>query len=690
MNRTIIKPFILILTIYLSGISCAMSQDSPVPSLSIYTGNMSGEGNVDGALSMASFRSPQTLTVDGAGNIYIVDGDGNNTIRKISKEGVVTTLAGTKGKIGRADGHGENASFNKPRGITLDAQGNVYVADSWNHTVRKINPAGMVTTLAGTGSPDTKDGEGVQASLFIPSHIALDTQGNIYVDSGFCIRKISPSGVVTTLAGDKQEWPSVNGKGREARFSNINGLTIDRQGNLYVTEFHDIRKVSPDGVVTTINVKYGPSEAKFSALGGIAADAEGNLFVLENQTIRKISADGNVTTIAGVADKRGNMNGRGKEARWGKNYSDLVIDSFGNLFFADSENHSIRKVTRDGTVSTVGGKSTVATRVRAEGEPKLIVNRQSRMIPDRAGNLYVSLRGDIYKITPDGGVTRRDLRSLNYDLKNIGAMFFAPDETLYFINDGINFSRDSGAGGPGNWLGLHGSGSASSGYVSVYKLSADNSVKRVAGESADVTTGGLVIDTSGELYVAGYSTIKKIKQRRLLPAKIVPFLKQSTVNHKQDGVDDKDQLGIVTGVAIDGSDNLYVSDRENSSILKISPSGIISPLAGAGIGSPDNAARLEASSDLVIDASGNLYTIDALAQTVNKITPTGEVSILVGDSDKRGFQGGPLPGIISRPQALAIYGKSLYILMAGGSVSSSDWREGAATEGLIAVVKNLP
>ena len=197
-------------------------------------------GSADGPGSVARFRDPGGVAVDGAGIIYVADAN-NNTIRMISPTGVVMTLAGSAGQAGSADGTGNAARFNGPEGVAVDGAGNVYVADTNNQLIRKISPAGVVTTLAGSpGQNGTADGTGSAARFYLPYAVAVDGGGNIYVaDYGNnTIRKISPAGVVTTLAGSAGQSGSVDGTGSSALFNGPNGVAVDSGGNVYVADTH--------------------------------------------------------------------------------------------------------------------------------------------------------------------------------------------------------------------------------------------------------------------------------------------------------------------------------------------------------------------------------------------------------------------------------------------------------------------
>jgi sugar lactone lactonase YvrE len=220
--------------------------------------NFAGEGGVsgsaDGVGTAARFTNPQGLAIDGAGNIYVAD-QGNQTIRKITPDGVVTTLAGLARTVGYADGTGSAARFTAPRGIAADAAGNVYVADG-THTIRAITSAGVVTTVAGlAGSPGSGDGAGAAAQFRDPPGIAVDAAGNLYVaDQGnHTIRKIG-AGVVTTIAGFAGTAGYADGNGSAARFNSPEGIAVDAAGNVYVADRGNnaIRKITPAGVVSTV------------------------------------------------------------------------------------------------------------------------------------------------------------------------------------------------------------------------------------------------------------------------------------------------------------------------------------------------------------------------------------------------------------------------------------------------------
>ena len=258
----------------------------------------SSSGYADGIGTSARFSSPHGMAVDAAGNIYVADA-GNHCIRKISPNGVSTTFAGSTNS-GYADGIGANAQFNSPSGVAVDAWGNVYVADSDNHCIRKISPDGVSTTLAGSTNSGYADGTGTNAQFDNPTGVAVDAAGNVYVvdQNNHRIRQISPNGVVRTLAGGSPGY--ADGTGANAQFRNPSGVAVDAMGNVYVADFlnHRIRQVSPDGVVRTLAGSGSPgsvdgigANAQFYNPIRVAVDASGNVYVADwfNNRIRKIT-----------------------------------------------------------------------------------------------------------------------------------------------------------------------------------------------------------------------------------------------------------------------------------------------------------------------------------------------------------------------------------------------------------------
>ncbi|MBQ89460.1 MAG: hypothetical protein CL433_11585 [Acidimicrobiaceae bacterium] len=308
----------------------------------------------------ALFANPSGVAFDGDGDLYVADA-GNRAIRKVTPAGEVTTFAGSIGSSGSDDGTGTDARFSYPVGVAFDGDGNLYVTERFNNTIRKVTPAGVVTTFAGSaGNSGTDDGTGTDARFNGPTGVAVDGDGNLYVTdlNNHTIRKVTPAGVVTTFAGSAGLYGSDDGTGTDARFTNPQGVVFDGDGILYVFDNgnHTIRKVTPAGVVTTFagSGSNGSEDgtgtaASFNYLRGGAFDGDGNLFVADagNRTIRKVTPAGVVTTFAGSAGSAGSINGIGPAARFSYPVG-VAFDGDGNLYVADDGGTKIRKVTPAG------------------------------------------------------------------------------------------------------------------------------------------------------------------------------------------------------------------------------------------------------------------------------------------------------------------------------------------------------
>ena len=275
--------------IYISdaGNHTIRSYDPSTREVKSFVGSISSvSGWQDGTGSTARFYKPVSICKDVSGNLYVSD-RGNNMVRKITPSGAVTTLAGST-TAGYTDATGSSARFSEPWGITVDGSGNVYVTDENNLRVRKITPSGTVTTLAGSGSASSVDGTGTGAGFYGMKGIAADLSGNLYVSeyNGCKIRKITPAGVVTTFAGSGSAG-NVNGTGTGASFYFPMAITVDGSGNVYVTQLDNrVRKITPSGVVTTIagtgssgSDNGSPMSATFSSLNGIFALSVDNLYL---------------------------------------------------------------------------------------------------------------------------------------------------------------------------------------------------------------------------------------------------------------------------------------------------------------------------------------------------------------------------------------------------------------------------
>ena len=276
-------------------------------------GQLNASNSRDGLVATSEFNNPHGLALDEAGNIYIADRY-NHTIRKITQAGIVSTIAGTTGVKGSRDGMGTNALLNEPWGLAVNKSGEVLIADTKNNKIRKIDIDGTVSTIAGNGDFGSEDGNSLSASFGNPTGIECDPDGNIYVadHNTHVIRVIDTDGWVRTIAGFPNESGDADGTGSNARFWRPYGLTLDFDGNILVADEwnHKIRKVTPDGIVTT---------------------------------------------LAGTG-VLGNKNGLATEAEF--NYPwDITLDAEGNIYIGDGYNYVIRILSKDGRIKNYAGNN---------------------------------------------------------------------------------------------------------------------------------------------------------------------------------------------------------------------------------------------------------------------------------------------------------------------------------------------
>jgi len=345
-------PLLLIIVLFITSCSKELEFNTPpVNPSSVTVSLLAGSGtpgSVNGTGNAASFYQPTGVAVDASGNVYVADFR-NSLIREISQAGVVTTFAGGV-NAGSANGTGIYASFNEPTGVATDGAGNIYVADNGNNLIREISPSGVVTTLAGTGAQGSANGPAAAASFNFPQGVAVDAAGNVYVaDYGNnMIRKISAAGSVTTLAG-RDSSGSTNGVDTAATFNQPSGVAVDAGGNVYVADFGNnlIRKISQTGGVSTFAGSGTPgaangtgAAASFNGPTGLAIDASGNVYVADygNNLIRKITPAGVVTTIGNGAAGTGNTLFNGPYG--------VAVDAAGNIYVANYRNSTIQKISK--------------------------------------------------------------------------------------------------------------------------------------------------------------------------------------------------------------------------------------------------------------------------------------------------------------------------------------------------------
>lgn len=351
-------------------------------------GTATGGGTADGAAATARFSSPSGVAVC-ADAIYIADA-GNHAIRRLSRDGVVTTFAGALAQAGSANGTRETARFRYPSGISADSQCNLVVADRGNHTIRRISAAGLVTTVAGsTGLAGLTDGNGSAARFQRPQDVALDADGTIWVvDTGNNrVRRITPAGSVQTI---------------NRTFNLPLGVTLDAAGSAYVADHvnHAVVRITRDGV--SAPVAGGPS----LFLSDVAFDGSGNLYITNySDQLLQRSSGGTLTTVAGTKSRTGSRDGQGTEAMFDFPRAVAFDPADGSFVIIDEFAGTIRRVTADGLVTTIAGTAAAAS-AHVDG-----VGTAARFLQpgdvdvDADGVAYVSDFTTIRRIARDGATT---------------------------------------------------------------------------------------------------------------------------------------------------------------------------------------------------------------------------------------------------------------------------------------------
>lgn len=683
-----------------AGLACEFVTVCGPGWISLVAGSIGGAGHIDAIGTAARFTGPYGVAIDRSGNIYVSDSD-DRTIRKLTPEGVVTTLAGSTGVTGSADGAGAQAAFSRPLGITSDGAGNVYVADGYS-TIRKITPGGTVTTLAGTaGVTGTVDGFGGAAQFARADSVAADPAGNVYVGDHGAIRKVTPSGQVTTLAGRVGVFGVTDGVGADARFSDHVGLAADGLGNVYVIDTYSrtVRKVTPSGTVTTLagqaNVIGGADgkgvQASFVQPTHIAVDAEGNLYVVDRTCVRKVAPDGTVTTVAGLAGDQapfGIRDGVAANARFGSP-SGLAVDGAGNVYLADQINRTLRKIAPNGVVSTFAGAALVSG--SADGEAAVATFlAPTNPAMDGAGNVYLADQHAIRKIAATGVVTTVAGGAEAGTTDGLGAAARFAKPTAVAVDRAGNLyvtDVDFRHKGPFNQRVLTNT---------IRKITPAGRVTTLAGSigppgAFDGSAAqarfsrpyGIAVDGNGNLYVGdcGNHAIRKVT----LSGVVSTFAGSAGLSGSADGAGTAARFNCPTGVALDEEGNVYVADSGNATVRKIAPLGAVTTLAGTAgkSGSTDGtgaAARFTHLFSLTVDKAGNVFAGDIFegsqfvtnsftkyptteyAGRIRKITRAGVVTTVAGNGTSRGIQLARLPGSLYQVNGIVSDGDNgLYV-----------------------------
>ena len=594
---------------------------------------IAGRGVGDnGPAITADLEFPVDVAVDGAGNLYISDTE-NHRIRRVDASGIITTVAGT-GRYGYSGDGGPAvaAELSNPQGVAVDGAGNLYIAETYNDRIRRVDLSGTIATIAGTGERGNSGdgGPAVQAQLAEPSGVAVDSVGNLYIADrrNHRIRRVDPSGTIATIAGTGEAgFSGDNGLAKDAMLRLPHDVAMDGAGNLYIADWgnHRIRRVDPSGTIATIAEPLSNPQ-------GMAVDRTGNLYIAEtgNHLIRRVDPSGTISTIAGTRNFhpwRGGFSGDGGPAVAAELHypQGVAVDGAGNLYIADQYNECIRRVDPWGIISTIAGPT--GEGYSGDGGPAVAARLSwpRDVAVDGAGNLYIADRGNncIRRVDPSGIIT-----------------------TIA--------GTCSGAGG----------------------YSGDNGPAVAARLSLP---SGVAVDGAGDLYIADTNNyrIRRVDARGI----ITTIAGTGEYGYSGDkGPAPQAQLKDPDGVAVDSAGNLYIADRENHRIRRVDASGIITTIAGtgedgySGDNGPAVAARLDHPRDVAVDGAGNLYIADYLDHRIRRVDASGTITTIAGTGEN-GYSGDNGPAVAAQiygPGGVAVDAVGNLYLTAGGRIRRVD------------------
>ncbi len=618
-----------------------------------------------GPAAAAALFNPGAVTVDAVGNLYIADSNGGR-VRRVDPIGVITTVAGT-GEFGFSGDGGPAAAANLayPQGVAVDRAGNLYIADYFNDRVRRVDPSGLISTVAGNGDPGYSGdgGPAAVAALRGPLGVTVDEAGDLYIADTYNnrIRRVDPDGVITTVAGNGDNgFSGDGGPAAAATLAYPQGVTVDASGNLYIadTDNNRIRRVDPDGVVTTV---AGNGETGFSGDGGlatdaslglptdVAVDASGDLYIVgSNLHVRRVDRSGVITTVAGNGGYLFSGDG-GPAIEAAIDAHGAALDGAGNLYIADLGNNRIRRVDTDNVITTVAGTGQVL--LGGDGGPAAAaaLDFPQGLAVDEVGNLYIAdTIGDRIRRVDPNGVISTVAGTGEYGFSGDGGLAAAA-----FLHSPAGVTLD-------------GEGSlyiADEGNHRIRRVDPDGVISTVAGTGEDGFSGdggpatdaalfnpeGVAVDATGNLYIAD-SFNHRI--RRVDPDGVI-----STVAGNGDkgfsgdgGPATAASLSFPRDVAVDASGNLYIADTANNRVRRVDPDGVITTVAGtgefgfSGDGGPAVDASLNVPAGITLDKSGNLYLTDFNNNRVRRVDPNGMITTVAGTGE-RGFSGDGGPAV---------------------------------------------
>ncbi len=641
-----------------------------------------------GGAKVARLAGPTSVAVDGAGNLYIAD-PGSSRIRRVDGSGRITTVAGTG--VPGYDGDDRlatSARINGPVGVAVDDAGNLYFADTGNSRIRRVSTAGQISTVAGTGISgyDGDDKPATSASLSFPDSVAVDAAGNVFiVDTGNNrIRRVDTTGRISTVAGTGVlGYDGDNKPATSARLRLPSGVAFDDAGGFYIADSfnHRIRHVDASGIITTVagtGVQGYDGDnkpavvASLNAPQELASDRAGNLYIADflNHRIRRLDSTGQITTVAGTGEP--GFDGDDKPASSARLAlpNGVTLDRTGNVYVADSSNGRIRRVDATGSIATVAGTGSL-TNYDGDEKPAIAagVSFPFAVAIDAEGTLYIADSGDhrIRRVDVSGQITTvagtgekgydgDDKPATSASLSLPQGIAVDGDGNLY-ISDTAN-SRIRRVDTTGRITTVAGTGTL--GYDGDDKPATS---ARIAGPQ------GIAVDRSGNLYVADRNNHRI---RRVDAAGLITTVAGTGVSG-YDG-DNKPatsaRLSSPQDVAVDGEGNLYIADALNDRIRRVDPIGNITTVAGTGVpgfngdGGPATDARLRVPLGIALDGTGGLYIADSGNNRIRHVDAAGQITTVAG-TGSRGYDGDGEPAMsasFNSPQGMAVDGSGNLVI----------------------------
>lgn len=591
----------------------------------------------------AAFPDAGWVATDGAGNAYFSDCQLNAVLR-VDPSGALTRVAGTgTGGFSGDNGPAVNAQLSSPFGVAIDASENLYIVDGWNSRVRRVSPGGTITTVAGGGTNQGDGGPATSAAMSSPSGVAVDASGNLFIaDRAGTIRKVNTSGIITTVASNGTAgYSGDNGPATNAQLNVPLGVAVDASGNLFIADsfIERIRKVTPGGIITTV---AGIGVAGYSGDGGPATDAElsfpdalaldsaGDLYISDsdNNRIRRVSSVGTITTVAGTGSF--GFSGDGGEATAARleTPDGVAADPFGNLYISDG-NGRLRKVSA-GIINTVAGGGPE----NAAAAPFAMFFETDGIAKDNSGNVYVSdrLNNRVRMIAPSGSIST---------VAGTGISGYSGDNgpaTAAQLNDPTGLTVDSNGA-----LYIADSGSSLIRKVAGETITTEAGSYPGCGNPGDgglatsaqlCSPSAVATDPQGNLYIADG---QNPRIREVFPVGLITTVAgNGAAGYSGDnGPAIRAQLDGPTGVAMDTSGNLYIADTINNRVRKVSSNGTITTIAGTGTsgfsgdGGPATAALLFSPEAVAVDLTGNVYIADSANRRI-RLVAGGIITTIAG------------------------------------------------------------